>query len=291
VFGPIVSGRPLSHEEAKKWNRSHPDAQVAIPPKDNTIPFSWWNPGSWLAPHPAVTPPAGSPGNSAPSGNVIHASYMTYGSPLEANPYGPPPQWGYGRTSSAMLPNVTALPPNSNTIPANFIVPKNLGASDNEYFAHDFFRSQGWTEAQVAGILAYQKSESGYKPNAFNPAGGNYGAQGISQWRGARVEQFQNLFGHSIMQSTLAEQLAFTQWELTHTEKSAGDRLRALGKTPGESVDIMTQYYGRGPAPLRQRENLADMYAHIYSKPSPSVTVHNATGGNAVVTASQLAAA
>lgn len=45
----------------------------------------------------------------------------------------------------------------------------------------------------AAGFTGNFQVESGYKidPNAFNPAGGGQGANGIAQWRGARLENLQ----------------------------------------------------------------------------------------------------
>jgi hypothetical protein len=242
-----------THQGAKEWNRENPDDQVPVPPKKAEDPDAIYDP----------------------------ASYRTYGSP-----FGAPRQWGGGWGGSRGGSTFTGTP-----TPASFIVPKGLGGGGNERMAHAFFRSQGWTEAQTAGLLANIHAESAFNPNAFNPKDPNGGGQGIAQWNGSRAAEFGKLFGHSVRQGTLLEQLMFMQYELTHGEKAAGDALKAHGTSASESADIINRRYERSADNTGGRQRTADFYAHLYSKPQPSVTIHNATGGNAVVTASQLASA
>jgi hypothetical protein len=89
--------------------------------------------------------------------------------------------------------------------------------------SRQYFLSQGWTPEQVAGILSNESSESSFDPQA--PGGG------LFQWSDPKRQQDFRLFsGTDIPHSTVAQQLAFAQWELTHTEKRAGDALhRARG--------------------------------------------------------------
>jgi hypothetical protein len=155
--------------------------------------------------------------------------------------------------------------------------------------AHDFFRLAGWSEAQTAGLLANIGAESEFKAGAFNPAGGGQGAMGIAQWRGPRIEQFRKLFGHDPRHGTFEEQLLFMQWELTHTEKAAGDRLRTMGRTPGGSSDIVLHDYERGNVPSAPRAAAAGQYADTFKDRSVTVKIQNNTGGNAHVSVAQLA--
>jgi hypothetical protein len=163
------------------------------------------------------------------------------------------------------------------------------GATGHTQEAHDFFRKAGWSEAQTAGLLANLGAESGLNPGAFNPAGGGQGAQGIAQWRGSRIADFRRLFGHDPSQGTFEEQLAFVQWELTHSEKAAGDKLRTLGRTPGGSAAIVNRDYERGGASSAARSATAGQYAAQFKDRSVQVTVTNNTGGNAHVSVAQLA--
>jgi hypothetical protein len=121
------------------------------------------------------------------------------------------------------------------------------GTGSNEQRLASYFLSQGWTKAQVAGLLSNFDPESGLRADAFNPAGGGHGAKGLAQWRGKRQEDFKNLFGHDILQGTLDEQARFVQWELTHTLKNAGNKLRGA-RSETEASEIITRFY-EGPDP------------------------------------------
>ena len=90
-----------------------------------------------------------------------------------------------------------------------------MAISASQRVALQYFTSQGWTQAQAAGIVANLTQESGLNPKAFNGAGGGQGAQGVAQWRGNRLTNFQTFAGHPMNQSTLEEQLAFVNYELT----------------------------------------------------------------------------
>ena len=57
--------------------------------------------------------------------------------------------------------------------------------NNNLQTAYDFFVSQGASPAAAAGIASGLYAESGLNPGISNPAGGNLGAYGIGQFRGA----------------------------------------------------------------------------------------------------------
>lgn len=154
--------------------------------------------------------------------------------------------------------------------------------------AHDFFRAAGWSEAQTAGILGNIGTESGFKPEAFNPAGGGQGAQGIAQWRGSRITDFQRLFGHDPRHGTYEEQLAFVQWELTHSERAAAERLRAA-RSAGQAGAAVNESYERSGTNSRARSRAAEQYGSQFKDRSVRVQIENQTGGNANVTVAQMA--
>jgi hypothetical protein len=143
--------------------------------------------------------------------------------------------------------------------------------------AMDYFISQGWTKEQAAGIVASLDVETGGK---FDPtAKGDSGlAHGIGQWHPDRQANFQKVFGHSIQGSTYAEQLAFVQWELTHTEKRAGDKLKAA-QDAQQAGAAVSQFYERPRAVeynKQLRGNLAQKYAFGYQ---PGGTVETGAPG------------
>lgn len=135
--------------------------------------------------------------------------------------------------------------------------------SPNAQTAFKFFiDTMGLTPAQSAGIVGNLIAESGptIDPAAFNPAGGGQGAQGIAQWRGARVRLFEKKYNKRILDSSLQEQLAFIKFELEDTSTPQEDgntgtyegpaRLNVLGKikatvTPRESATVWEAKYER----------------------------------------------
>lgn len=132
---------------------------------------------------------------------------------------------------------------------------------------HDYFRSQGWSEPQVAGILASYQGESAM--NAANVGdkdkSGVYQAGGLAMLRDARRSQFAAMHnGRDVTTATPLEQAEFTQWELTHTEKAAGDHLRAA-TTARQAGEIVSKEYER-PQDVSGNAALRGKYAEIWQQ-------------------------
>jgi hypothetical protein len=129
--------------------------------------------------------------------------------------------------------------------------PSGGGASGNAKTALDFFVSQGWSPEQAAGLVANLQAESGQKldPNIFGDGGAGYG---IAQWHGSRQRDFQRVMNKPLKGSSLEDQLKFVQWELTHSEKRAGSRLKDA-KTAAEAAAIVDQYYERSSGIHREK--------------------------------------
>ena len=108
--------------------------------------------------------------------------------------------------------------------------------------AMDYFTAQGWTPAQAAGIVANLQRESGLSTTAVGDGGSAYG---LAQWHPDRQAAFQHFTGHSIRNSTFAEQLAFVNYEMSRgAEQGAGNRLH--GATDAASAgSIVSRYYER----------------------------------------------
>lgn len=103
-------------------------------------------------------------------------------------------------------------------------------------------KGHGWTNEQAVGIAANLKHESGFDAGAVGDGGKAYG---LAQWHPDRQAQFQKQYGKSIKGSTLAEQVAFLNYELREgNEKSAGNRLLAA-KDAGDAAAIVSRYYER----------------------------------------------
>lgn len=98
-----------------------------------------------------------------------------------------------------------------------------------------YYRSQGLSAVQAAGLVGGFEQESSLDPTAHNDQdGGHYG---IGQWDTARQADFAKIFGHTMQKGTLQEQMAFALDEMFNgKEGSAGARLRAA-KTGAEATD------------------------------------------------------
>ena len=123
-----------------------------------------------------------------------------------------------------------------------------------------YFRSQGWSPQQTAGIVANLDAESGFNPSITGDHGTAYG---IGQWHADRQAQFQKLFGRPIQGSSYAQQLAFVQWEMTHGAfKAAGDALKGA-KTEREAGAVVSRLYERpaaADAEADKRAALAELW-------------------------------
>ena len=117
--------------------------------------------------------------------------------------------------------------------------------------------AMGWTREQAAGIAGSFLQESTGRADAENP---NSHAYGLGQWLGARVKDFEKWAGKSLRGSSLDEQLAFFQYEVTKgNEKRAGQMLRAA-KTAAEAAEAHSKYYerpGAAEANIARRQRLA----------------------------------
>jgi hypothetical protein len=100
---------------------------------------------------------------------------------------------------------------------------------------------KGWTKEQAAGITANLKAESNFKTKAKGDSGL---AKGIAQWHPDRQQQFEKVYGKPLSEATFEEQVGFVDWELKHTEKAAGEKIKATS-TPEEAAAATEQHYER----------------------------------------------
>lgn len=105
-----------------------------------------------------------------------------------------------------------------------------------------YFEGQGWTQAQAVGIVANLDAESGLDPHSHQQGGGP--GYGLGQWEHPRQQDFQAWAGHDIQHSTFAEQMRFTQHELTGTQSAAGNALRRATTAQG-AASAVTRLYER----------------------------------------------
>lgn len=158
------------------------------------------------------------------------------------------------------------------------------GMTENAQYALDFFMTPeggGWAREQAAGIVANLQAESQIDPNAFNPRGGGQGAYGIAQWRGPRQTKFEELYGKPLRGSSLREQLAYVNWELTSgssLERRAGSNLRQA-RSVEEATEIFYRQFERpGEDDRSGGKRIANARALMIPQETP-VQASELTGG------------
>ncbi len=103
-------------------------------------------------------------------------------------------------------------------------------------------QNSGWTAEQSAGIIKRLMIESGLNPAAVGDGGKAYG---IAQWHPDRQANFARWAGKDIHGSSVEEQVAFMNYELTQgLERKAGDRLRQTGSAQ-DAYNSFTKDYER----------------------------------------------
>jgi len=118
---------------------------------------------------------------------------------------------------------------------------RNLNGRDS--LAVQFFMSMGWSRDDALGIVANLNAESGMNPNATGDGGHAYG---IAQWHDDRQAMFKAVIGRDIHGSSFAQQLAFVNWELHHSEAAAGRAL--LGAANAFQAGAITSLAYERPA-------------------------------------------
>jgi hypothetical protein len=119
------------------------------------------------------------------------------------------------------------------------IFQRNQTVNGTDYFKK-FFTDRGWSPAQAAGITANLISESGGRQNAIGDKGSAFG---LGQWHSDRQANFAKWAGHDIRLSTMDEQLAFVNYELTQGgEQAAGRALRGATSAADAGAIVSRQY-------------------------------------------------
>lgn len=119
---------------------------------------------------------------------------------------------------------------------------------DKSTFAMDFFKAQGWTDAQSAGLVANLAAESNLDPTAK----GDWGltgpqARGIGQWHPDRQQAFKKWAGFPIWddRADFMKQLEFVQHELTDGAEDKAGRLLRATQNASDAGAVVLRYYER----------------------------------------------
>ena len=100
------------------------------------------------------------------------------------------------------------------------------GSTTEEYIRQDL-ASKGYTNEQIAAVLAHAKGESNLNPGALNPNDVGKPAYGLFQWRGDRLESLKEYSAANGMDYTTTQaQMAYFHHEMATNEKNAGGNLR-----------------------------------------------------------------
>lgn len=134
---------------------------------------------------------------------------------------------------------------------------------DRAMHAVDELQKMGWSKEQAQGIVGNLLQENGTLDPALRNATGHVG---IAQWDAKRQADFKRLYGFDISKATLDQQLAFINWELNNTERSAGRALRATTNNQQAAKVVFDQYERAGgdPKDLAKRQGYAGaLYARM----------------------------
>jgi DNA-binding NarL/FixJ family response regulator len=166
--------------------------------------------------------------------------------------------------------NPTPAPASDPSIPTNFPSPdqKKINSiakhkAEAQRVLDALFATE-WTKPQVIGIIANIFRESGFNPSIPGDGGQAYG---LCQWHPDRQKEFFHFKGKSIKGSTFEDQVQFSDHELRHNEKRAGDLLKRQSSASGAGY-VISLYYER-PAgresTARSRGGVAEEFARILS--------------------------
>lgn len=159
-----------------------------------------------------------------------------------------------------------------------------------------YFQWMGLSRDDSIAIAANAYRESGLKANAkgdYDKAG-NPTSFGLFQWHGSRVEDFKKWSGGTdLANATVKQQLEFAYYELTQGKEKAALAALKNATTLAEKTAAFSNTYER-PKNRAQEASVRASIATSMANPKPSrapvttIKIENNTGGNAIVSASQL---
>jgi Phage tail lysozyme len=132
--------------------------------------------------------------------------------------------------------------------------------SDRAKLTYDTLKGKGWSDENIAGVLANMQHEGNFNPRIHEGTGTNH--VGGMQWDATRQANFLSLYGHAMddpksdTNQLVREQAMFIDWELRNSHKAVGAALRGAGA--GASGTIINDQYevsgqSRGDAGLAEQ--------------------------------------
>jgi len=147
--------------------------------------------------------------------------------------------------------------------------------ADNQSYAMKKLMSMGWSKEQASGLVANFTKESTFDVNASGDDGSAYG---IGQWHPDRQAAFKKWAGKDIHGSSLDEQLAFANYELTQgSEQKAGKALRGANDAY-QAGAIVSSLYERPANADKEANERGQLAVNVQN------TVHIDKNGSATIT-------
>jgi len=151
-----------------------------------------------------------------------------------------------------------------------------------------FFQSKGWSKDQASAIVGNLLQESNLDPNAVNPKSK---ARGIAQWLGSRVKDFEKQEHTPLEGSGIEQQLDFVNWELNHSEKKAGDAIKATSNIQDATTAVANKYerMGADESMMDRRISYAEAVSKQFDVDSikPRTQMASTAGPSSPITVSQ----
>ena len=142
--------------------------------------------------------------------------------------------------------------------------------------AERLLMASGFSATAAKGITAVLWAESGLNERRWNGEGS--GAYGLAQWlTKSRVAEFARKFGHSIHQSTFAEQIQFVAHELRTTHAAVGDRIKGMRDAMQIAAVVIDQFEAPGPAGARGDLRRAGQYLGVSGAGRSGVAINQKT--------------
>jgi len=110
----------------------------------------------------------------------------------------------------------------------------------------DYLVSKGMPAHEAIGVLSNLSLESNLNPKATDYK--THTHHGLAQWDIGRQKTFTRRTGKRILDASWQEQLDFLMWELSNTEKKAGDAMKQ-GRNAGDVAAIMREKFERPANP------------------------------------------
>lgn len=203
---------------------------------------------------------------------------------VEFDPLGVFRTWGQFHADQAAQRAYQTGPHSLSSLPAL----SSRMAKQEEASAMQYLMSQGFTQAQAAGIVGNLMQESGMRAKAVGPDGKHFG---LAQWGGSRIADFNDYaksqgWNTNLQGSTSLQQLQFLVYEMHHKESRAYGLLK--NTTDAAHAAVAMQAYERqgSDGTLGRRVRYAELANAAYpgaaanknSKPATkqtnTVTIH-----------------